>query len=177
MNAKYLIEDEVIGLRFLQQDDREQFDFLQKDTTVNRFIRSSISDEDVEKRFQLLLKPWDKVENEFHGLVLCEKPSEKINGLMWYCYRDKKHDIVEIGWKVHPDMEGKGYATRASLLLMKYLQDNYQVHKLIARCAATNKASERIMQKIGMRLEVNAKANFKIGDEWQDETGYGLVVD
>lgn len=176
MNSKYLIEDEKVGLRSLLVVDRERFYFLQKDAMINRFIRASISDEDVDKRFQILLKPWSQTENEFHGLVLCENPSQLIQGLMWYQYKDKKHHIVEIGWKVHPDIEGNGYATRASILLMDYLKKNYPVHKFIARCDSENKASERIMQKIGMRLEVNAQANFKIGDEWRDETGYGLVV-
>jgi len=172
----YLIEDESIGLRHLRQDDRERFYFLQKDPNVNRFIRASISDEEVEKRFQILLNEWDQTENEFYGLVLCEKPLIQINGLLWFCLRDKKHSIIEIGWKVHPEVEGNGYATKAAKLLMQYLQENYSVHKFMARCDSENKASERIMYKLGMRLEVNAKANFKIGDDWRDETGYGLVV-
>ena len=177
MSSIYLIEEDKVGLRFLQENDREPFYFLQKDATVNRFIRASISDEDIDKRFQTLLAPWNQIEKEFHGLVLCEKPSTQLNGLMWYCHRDKKHDIIEIGWKVHPDMEGKGYATRAAVLLMDYLKANYKVHKFIARCDSENKGSERIMQKIGMRLEVNAHANFKIGEEWRDEIGYGVVVE
>lgn len=177
MSSNYLIEDAKVGLRFLRDADRERFYFLQQDEQINRFIRASIPNQDVEKRFQILLKPWQEIEREFHGLVLCEKPQNELQGLMWYQYRDKKHHIIEIGWKVHPDIEGNGYATRASILLMNYLKMNYPVHKFIARCDSENKASERIMQKIGMRLEVNAQANFKIGDEWRNEIGYGLVVE
>lgn len=177
MESKFLIEDDEVGLRGLRLEDRERFEFLQKDSGINRFIRASTPDEDVEKRFRLLLKPWSEKEDQFHGLVICEKPFDVIQGLMWYCYRNKQLQILEIGWKLHPDLEGRGYATRAAFLLMDYLKCGRQIHKFIARCDSENKASERIMQKLGMRLEVRAQANFKIGNEWRDETGYGLIVD
>lgn len=173
----YLIEDELVGIRTLREEDKERFYFLQKDAQVNRFIRSETPDADIEERFELLLKPWEQVEREFHGLIICVKPSDEINGIVWYRYFDKKHEIVEIGWKVHPDVAGRGVATTASKLLMTYLEDTFPIHKFIARCDSENKASERIMQKIDLRLEADMKANFKIGDEWRDEIRYGKVLD
>jgi len=172
----FIKQSTEITLSLVLASDRERFFYLQQNAEINRYIRIPQPDSEVEVFFQALVSPWTKKDNAWHGFALRLPNKSELSGLIFYRYRDKKHEIVEIGWKLHPQISGQGLATDAAQLLMEYLKESISVHKFFAHCDAENRASERIMQKIGMQKEGLFKSNFKIGDEWCDELVYGLVV-
>lgn len=172
-----LIQNDLIGLRYVQEEDRKLFFYLQQDIEINRYIKVPPSDAFVEKFFQTLSKPWEEEDQEYHGFVIFDLVKNTFLGLVFYRYRDKDSDVIEIGWKMHPENSGRGIATEASRLMMDYLSSNYFVHKYVAHCDAENGASERIMQKLGMQKEGLFLSNFKIGEEWRDEFAYGMVCE
>jgi RimJ/RimL family protein N-acetyltransferase len=173
----FLVENDQIGLSPVLPSDRERFFYLQQDPDINRYIRVPEPDEMVETFLTALIKPWDQQEHAWHGLGLREKNSAALCGLIFYRYKNKFAEVLELGWKLHPDVWGKGYATAGARLMMQYLSENYPVHKYVAFCDSENGASERIMQKLGMHKEGYFKADYKIGDEWRDDLAYGLVCD
>ena len=59
----------------------------------------------------------------------------------------------EVGWLLHKDHWGQGYATEMGHALLKLGFDELNLHRIIARCDAENIASSRVMEKIGMRQE------------------------
>ena len=177
MDVKLLVQNEMIALREVHEEDRERFFYLQQDPYINRYIKVPPSDEFVEIFFQALQTVWKDEDQKWHGCAVRLLEEDLIIGLVFYSYRDKDSQIVEIGWKFHPDFEGKGYATQAAKLLMEYLPTQILVHKFVAHCDAENLASERIMQKLGMQKEGFFKSNFKFGKEWRDEFAYGLVCE
>ena len=172
-----VMQSEGLGLRLVQESDREKFNFIELDVMTNQYIKVPKSEKEVEEAFIKFQNAWSEKEGEWHVLAIVETENNDFQGFAAYRYRDKSSSIVEIGWKLHPDAEGRGVASSGARMLMKYLLENYSVHKYVAHCDANNAASERIMQKLGMHKEADFKSNFKIGETWRDEFAYGLLVD
>lgn len=57
---------------------------------------------------------------------------------------------VEIGWRLHPDFWGKGYATEAATACLDYARRELKFKEIYSFTSLPNKRSERVMQKIGM---------------------------
>jgi len=60
---------------------------------------------------------------------------------------------VEIGWWLAPPFWGRGLASEAATAVMKFALKNLPVERIVAIAIAENRASRRIMEKIGMRYE------------------------
>ena len=57
---------------------------------------------------------------------------------------------VEIGWRLHKDYWGQGYATEAARASLKFAVEVLKLNKVVASTAVINKHSQLIMQRIGM---------------------------
>lgn len=61
-----------------------------------------------------------------------------------------EEEEIEIGYVVHPDYQGHGYATEAVQAVLYELRE-MGFRKVSAGCFAENTASRRVMEKCGMR--------------------------
>jgi len=57
---------------------------------------------------------------------------------------------LEIGWRLHPDFWGKGFASEAALRMAAYAFGEMGAAELIAVRNADNAASGRVMDRLGM---------------------------
>lgn len=57
---------------------------------------------------------------------------------------------VEIGWRLHKDYWGQGYATEAARASLKFAFETLKLDEVVAFTAVINKHSQLIMQRIGM---------------------------
>jgi len=83
-----------------------------------------------------------------------------------------------IGWCVHPDHTGQGFATEGAAELLRLLFDELGVRRVVAGAFADNRASVRVMEKLGMRLEtqgVRDQLHRDLG--WLDGVGYAILAD
>ena len=61
-------------------------------------------------------------------------------------------DTMELGWVIHPDYWGQGYATEAVRAAIKVLhEEGFRI--IYAGAFSENKASLRVMQKAGMVMQ------------------------
>lgn len=86
-----------------------------------------------------------------------------------------EHSTAEIGFIVHPDHQGHGYATEAARPLLKLAFEDLQAHRVIARAEPRNVASARVLQKLGMRQEAHLVENEYVKGEWQSELVYAML--
>jgi RimJ/RimL family protein N-acetyltransferase len=72
---------------------------------------------------------------------------------------DDGRSRAEIGlfWMVHPDYQGKGYATEAGRLLVRYAMDELRIERIIATTEYDNHASQAVMRKLGMDIRRNSQ--------------------
>lgn len=63
---------------------------------------------------------------------------------------------LEIGWRIYRHAWGKGYAPEAAAAALESAKQEFAGERVIAYIAKENKASIRVAEKIGMRLEGEA---------------------
>jgi RimJ/RimL family protein N-acetyltransferase len=87
----------------------------------------------------------------------------------------EEHRTGEIGFIVHPDHQGHGYATEASRAVLRVAFEDLRLHRVIARAEARNVASARALEKLGMRREAHLVDNEFVKGEWQSELVYAIL--
>lgn len=90
------------------------------------------------------------------------------------------HSVTEIqasiGYILNRRYWGHGYATEAATALVDYLFSELGVHRVYASCDPRNKASIRVLEKVGMSLEGRLRENMNIRGEYRDSLIFGLLV-
>jgi RimJ/RimL family protein N-acetyltransferase len=87
-----------------------------------------------------------------------------------------EHGLGEIGYIVHPDHAGRGYATEATRPLLGIAFDHVRLHRVIGRLDARNAASARVLEKLGLRQEAHFVENERVRGEWQSELVYAILA-
>lgn len=62
---------------------------------------------------------------------------------------------VGLFWAVSPAQQGSGYASEAARALIEALFARFNLQRILAVTETENHASRRVMEKVGMRIEVN----------------------
>jgi RimJ/RimL family protein N-acetyltransferase len=61
---------------------------------------------------------------------------------------------VEVGWRLHPDFWGQGYATEAAAASLRFGFDEAGLTEIVAFTTTLNTRSQAVMARIGMRRDV-----------------------
>jgi len=72
----------------------------------------------------------------------------------------------EIGWSIHPDVQGRGLATEGAREMLRIGFDELGLHRIVADCDPRNAASIRVMEHLGMRREAELVENELLKGEW-----------
>jgi RimJ/RimL family protein N-acetyltransferase len=85
---------------------------------------------------------------------------------------------AELGWVLHPDHAGRGYATEAVRALIRLCFEDLGLRRVTANCFADNAESWRLMERVGMRRELHTtRESLHRSGEWLDGLGYALLAD
>jgi RimJ/RimL family protein N-acetyltransferase len=125
---------------------------------AERMIRRAIVDEGDKLSLAALLAST----GELVGDVIC-------------AFRSREHLQGEIGFVVHPEHQGRGYASEVSVLLLDLMFRELKLHRVVGRAEARNAASARVLEKLGMRREAHLVENEYVKDEWQSELVYAIL--
>jgi len=103
------------------------------------------------------------------------KTTDEVVGDVVLEYVSREHRTGEIGYIVHPDHQGHGYATEAVAVLLRLAFDELDLHRVIGRVEARNAPSARVLEKLGMRQEAHLVENEYVKGEWQSELVYAML--
>jgi len=73
-----------------------------------------------------------------------------MTGVWWVPPEVGLGQVVEIGWRFHPEAWGQGYATEAAQAALDYGLNHLKRPEIIAFTARSNLASQSVMHRIGM---------------------------
>jgi RimJ/RimL family protein N-acetyltransferase len=89
-----------------------------------------------------------------------------------------RYTQAELGWVLDPRFTGHGYATEAVRALLRVCFEGLRVRRVVANCFLGNRASWRLMERVGMRRETHAVAeSLHRSGRWLDTLGYALLAD
>lgn len=83
---------------------------------------------------------------------------------------------AELGYGLHPDHRGRGYATEAVTEVLRLCFDELGLRRVTAECFAENVASWRLMERVGMRREAHTVRDaLHRSGVWLDGMAYALL--
>lgn len=100
---------------------------------------------------------------------------DKIIGTVGCFWVSKNAKTMELAYAITEDHWGKGITAEASQAIIDYCFKNYSVKRLQCRCKSENKASARVMEKLGMKYEGTLKAAVFHRDKHWDMLYYSIV--
>ena len=107
------------------------------------------------------------------GLVL--KENDKLIGTGGYLWCSTEHSKAEIGYVISDKYWNKGYMTEALKKILQFGFETMSLERIEARCFVENTASERVMQKCGMKLEGILRSSLHIKGAFIDCKLYSIL--
>ena len=86
-----------------------------------------------------------------------------------------QHAQLELGWVLHPDYQGRGYALEAAGAVLDFAFETLAPHRVQAFLDARNAASAGLCERLGMRREATILEEQYNDGEWQDTAVYGVL--
>jgi RimJ/RimL family protein N-acetyltransferase len=83
---------------------------------------------------------------------------------------------VELGWRILPAFQRRGYAREAAAGLIGWLIDAHGVHRFVGVAASLNRASIALLKSLGFRHEGHFRESFYCQGEWIDDDYYALLA-
>jgi RimJ/RimL family protein N-acetyltransferase len=108
-------------------------------------------------------------------LAVVLRSTDELVGDVVLQWVSREHSTGEIGFIVHPDHQGHGYATESVRVLLRLAFEDLQLHRVIGCAEARNVASARVLEKLGMRKEAHMVENEYVKGEWQSELVYAML--
>jgi RimJ/RimL family protein N-acetyltransferase len=87
-----------------------------------------------------------------------------------------EHRQGEVGFILHPDHQGRGYATEAAEAMLELAFETYDLHRVVGRLEPRNTASASVLERLGMRKEAHLIENEWVKGEWQSEAIYAILA-
>ena len=81
----------------------------------------------------------------------------------------------DIGYTFNPRFWGRGYATEAARALVAFGFRDLRLHRIYATCDPDNRASARVMEKIGMLYEGRIRHHLLQRGHWRDSLLYATL--
>jgi len=111
-------------------------------------------------------------------LFICLRENERLIGILSFsqiilgpfksCY---------IGYNLDEKKTGKGYMTEAINTGIEIMFKDFGLHRIEGNVMPSNRASIRILEKLGFEYEGTAKKYLSINGRWEDHMHYTLLND
>ena len=111
------------------------------------------------------------------ALVVVLEATGRLIGHVMLRRSSLEHRQGEVGYVLHPDHQGRGYATEATALLLRLGFEELGLHRIVGRLDARNAASAAVLERLGMRQEAHLRENELVKGEWVDELVYAILAE
>ena len=102
-------------------------------------------------------------------------PRDRVIGDFMVRVSSVQHAQLELGWVLHPDFQGRGFAREAAGAVLAFAFEILNPHRVQALLDARNAASAALCERLGMRREATILEEQYNDGEWQDTALYGVL--
>lgn len=163
-------------LRPYRRDDIDAFYDLHRRPDVARHLPWEPRDEQASRQaLERHLTMTLVADGDGATLAGFDRGSGRLVGEFVLFLRSVEHRGGEIGYVLHPDFWRRGLATEGSRHLLRLAFVDLDLHRVVGRLDPRNRASARVLTRLGMRHEAHLVENEWVKGEWGDEDRYGLL--
>jgi RimJ/RimL family protein N-acetyltransferase len=174
------LETPRLTLRRWQDADRASFAEMNADPAVMHFFAAPMTREQSDEAIDRYLAAFDR--EGFSFLAAAERDTHAFIGTIGLqTMRDQVPNLpqpaVEIGWRLAQSAQGKGFATEGALAIVNFAFNQLGLNEVVAITALPNRASRRVMEKLGMTHRPELDFNHPrvpAGHQYERHTLYSL---
>ncbi len=170
MLAFRVLEGKNVNLRVMEKDDLPLFvEWANKPEFFGEYnpLRQ-ISKAEIEKDY-------DKSTLEETGFIIEKKDGSKIGYICHFILAHPTGKLLEIGYSLVPSERGKGYGTEAVEIMVDYLFLSKDIMRVQACTDVRNVASQKALEKAGLKKEGILRKGFFSRGEWTDDYMYSIL--
>jgi RimJ/RimL family protein N-acetyltransferase len=101
----------------------------------------------------------------------------RVIGDLYFTLSSLENSKGEIGWTLHPDFHGRGYASEAANAVLALAFGRIRLHRVVAELDPRNEASVALCRRLGMREEAFFRHDLWFKGEWADTGMYAILRD
>lgn len=109
-------------------------------------------------------------------ILLAIELDHRVVGDLDFTARSMHDGLVEIGWRVHPDHQGRSLATEAATLLLDLAFHEIGAHRAVASLDVRHLASVGVCERLGIRREAHHVQDLWFKGGWADTYVYAALA-
>lgn len=90
---------------------------------------------------------------------------------------DHLNEEADVGYWLAEAFRGQGLMTRSLEKMFEIGFEEYDLHRIVVRCATDNVGSNGVAKRTGMYLEGTQRKRLKLADGYHDQNEYALLRD
>ncbi|MBU6451095.1 MAG: GNAT family N-acetyltransferase [Cyanobacteria bacterium REEB67] len=170
------LRSERLVLRPHLESDLEAVHAFSSDADVCRYMQWGPNNLEQSRSFLEGAIANQRVSPKVHyDFVIVEAEAATVVGSFTLRLNKPGGELGEIGYVLAREAWGKGYASEAAELVMKFAFEDLKLHKISATCEPFNFASAKVLQKAGLVLEGYLQKHIFIKGQWRDTLVFGCV--
>jgi len=175
------IATERLVLRLFTLDDVEDsYSYQSRDDVTRYMLYDALSRDEIVERIRIR-EGATGLDNDGDFLVLAvELPgtadvAARVIGDVDLQLKSAANGQATIGWAMHPDFQGRGYAAEAAGALLDLAFDAAGLHRVYAELDPRNAASAALCTRLGMRHEAHFVDELFFKGAWGDTDVYAIL--
>ncbi len=169
---------ERINIRPVSINDKESIFVYRSDPETHKYlslIPKTVDDVDdfIKKSSSVF-----NVQGTWFQFVIIEQLSNQVIGDIGIHFldTDPENKQVEIGYTLNKKYHGKGYATEALTVVINYLINYLNKHRITASIDPTNIPSIKLIERLGFRKEAHFIESLFFHGMWVDDVVYAILA-
>lgn len=151
-----MLKTDRLIIRQWQESDITSLSKLNADKEALKYFPRTYTKQET---IEFIEKMSDKISKQSYGFFALELRETKefigFTGLSNPSYKTPFTPCTEIGWRIHKQFWGKGYAPEAAKACLDYAFNELYLDEIVSFTASLNKPSMRVMEKIGMTRSIH----------------------
>jgi ribosomal-protein-alanine N-acetyltransferase len=120
-----------------------------------------------------VIQKYENQEISEWGVIL--KEYNKFIGTCAYLWWQPAHNRTEIGYTLSRKYWGRGLMTEAVKEVMKFGFEQMELNRIEGRCFVENTASQRVLEKVGMKFEGILRAQLLVKGVYRNVKLYSIL--
>lgn len=150
-------------------DDPDMTRYTGTKPHIARFIADLIEEMQTKQPGDITPQPWYQV-------TVARRDNEAVVGDIGIGFGVPGEQQVELGYRIHPDHQRRGYGREAVAAIIDWLVEEHGIHRFVAIAATLNISSTALLRSLGFRQEGHFRQSFWCNGAWLDDDYFALLA-
>lgn len=173
-NIPILETDRLVLRKMKASDANDMFEYAKK-SEVTRFLTWKPHPDVKYTREYLEYIATRYAVGDFYDWAVVIKGENKMIGTCGFTRFDLANNSAEIGYVLNPEYCGKGIATEAAREVVRFGFEELKLHRIEARYMSGNAASQRVMEKLGMKRDGILREAYYVHGSYKTVAVYSIL--